>query len=98
MPQLHVPICLSANANSVQNCTFLREVAFNAQTYDVLKGVWSSESSRFVDLADWFCTSQICPVVIGNMVVYRDISHISSVYALALTNVLQREIDYSLTS
>ncbi len=98
MPQLHVPICLSANANSVQNCTFLREVAFNAQTYDALKGVWSSESSRFVDLADWFCTSQICPVVIGNMVVYRDISHISSVYALALTNVLQREIDYSLTS
>jgi len=96
VPQLHVPICLSGNANSVQNCTFLREVAFNPQTYEVLKGVWSSETSRFVDLTDWFCTTQICPVVIGNMVVYRDISHISSAYALALTNVLQREIDFSL--
>ena len=98
VPQQHVPICLSGNANSVQNCTFLREVAFNPQTYEVLKGVWSSETSRFVDLTDWFCTAQICPVVIGKMVVYRDISHISSAYALALTNVLQREIDFSLKS
>ena len=98
VPQQHVPICLSGNPNSVQNCTFLREVAFNPQTYEVLKGVWSSETSRFVDLTDWFCTAQICPVVIGKMVVYRDISHISSAYALALTNVLQREIDFSLKS
>ena len=98
VPQQHVPICLSGNPNSVQNCTFLREVAFNPQTYEVLKGVWSSETSRFVDLTDWFCTAQICPVVIGKMVVYRDISHISSAYALALTNVLQREIDFSLTN
>ena len=98
VPQQHVPICLSGNANSVQNCTFLREVAFNPQTYEVLKGVWSSETSRFVDLTDWFCTAQICPVVIGKMVVYRDISHISSAYALALTNVLQREIDFSLNN
>jgi hypothetical protein len=94
--QQHVPICLSGNANSVQNCNFLREVAFNPQTYEVLKGVWSSETSRFVDLTDWFCTAQICPVVIDNMVIYRDESHISSAYALALTNVLQREIDFSL--
>ena len=98
VPQQHVPICLSGNPNSVQNCTFLREVAFNPQTYEVLKGVWSSETSRFVDLTDWFCTAQICPVVIGKMVVYRDISHISSAYALALTNVLQREIDFSLNN
>ena len=98
VPQHHVPICLSGNPNSVQNCTFLREVAFNPQTYEVLKGVWSSETSRFVDLTDWFCTAQICPVVIGKMVVYRDISHISSAYAFALTNVLQREIDFSLNN
>ena len=98
VPQQHVPICLSGNANSVQNCTFLREVAFNPRTYEVLTGVWSIETSRFVDLTDWFCTAQICPVVIGNIVVYRDESHISSAYALALTNVLQREIDFSLKS
>ena len=95
-PLLHVPICLSANIQTVQNCNFERDEAINEQTAEILKGVWSSETSRFVDLTDWFCTSQICPVVIGNMVVYRDISHISSVYALALTNVLKNQLEISL--
>ncbi|NBO56874.1 MAG: hypothetical protein EBU84_20280 [Actinobacteria bacterium] len=95
-PLLHVPICLSANIQTVQNCNFERDEAINEQTAEILKGVWSSETSRFVDLTDWFCTSQICPVVIGNMVVYRDISHISSVYALALTNVLMNQLEVSL--
>ena len=95
-PLLHVPICLSANIQTVQNCNFERDDAINEQTAEILKGVWSSETSRFVDLTDWFCTSQICPVVIGNMVVYRDISHISSVYALALTNVLMNQLEISL--
>jgi peptidoglycan/LPS O-acetylase OafA/YrhL len=96
-PLLHVPICLSANIQTVQNCNFERGEAINEQTAEILKGVWSSETSRFVDLTDWFCTSQICPVIIGNMVVYRDISHISSVYALALTNVLLNQLEISLS-
>ncbi|MGA0766178.1 MAG: SGNH hydrolase domain-containing protein [Ilumatobacteraceae bacterium] len=95
-PLLHVPICLSANIQTVQNCNFERDEAINEQTAEILKGVWSNKTSRFVDLTDWFCTSQICPVVIGNMVVYRDISHISSVYALALTNVLMNQLEDSL--
>jgi len=95
-PSLHVPICLSANTQTVQNCNFLRETAFNFETAEILKGVWSSETSRFVDLADWFCTESVCPVVIGNMAVYRDLTHISSVYAFALTNVLRDQLDISL--
>jgi peptidoglycan/LPS O-acetylase OafA/YrhL len=95
-PLLHVPICLSANIQTVQNCNFERSAAVNEQTAEILKGVWSSETSRFVDLTDWFCTNQICPVVIDNMVVYRDVSHISSAYALALTKVLQDQLEISL--
>ena len=97
-PLMHVPICLSANIQTIQNCNFERDEAINQQTAEVLRGVWSSETSRFVDLTDWFCTSQICPVVIGNMVVYRDVSHISSAYALALTNVLMNQLEISLAS
>ena len=96
-PLLHVPICLSANVQTIQNCNIERDDAINEQTAEILKGVWSSESSRFIDLTDWFCTQQVCPVVIGNMVVYRDVSHISSAYALALTNVLLNQLDVSLS-
>ena len=97
-PQMHVPICLSANIQTVQNCNFERDKAFNEQTAEILRGVWSSETSRFVDLKNWFCTEQICPVVIGSMVVYRDDSHISTAYALALTQVLLSEIEVSIGS
>lgn len=95
-PSNHIPICLSANTESIQNCNFLFETAINLQTHNILQDVWSGETSRFVNLNTWFCGEQVCPAVIGPMVVYRDISHISSVYALALTNVLLKEIDVSL--
>ncbi|QPK78436.1 acyltransferase [Corynebacterium lizhenjunii] len=34
-----------------------------------------------VDTADWFCEEDICPVVIGNTAVYRDMHHISNAFA-----------------
>ena len=34
-----------------------------------------------VDTSDWFCDGDVCPVVIGNTMVYRDMHHISNAYA-----------------
>ncbi|MEY2915617.1 MAG: hypothetical protein RL454_546 [Actinomycetota bacterium] len=44
------------------------------------------------DLTDSFCDSKTCPPVVGNIVVYRDNSHITSTWAKHLEPVLEASI------
>lgn len=41
-------------------------------------------------LDPWFCASDRCPTVIGSVIAYRDINHISRTYALRLAEPLGR--------
>ncbi|AWB81660.1 acyltransferase [Corynebacterium yudongzhengii] len=45
-----------------------------------------------IDTADWFCTQEYCPAVIGNVFVYRDPSHLSEAYTMTLYNFLADEL------
>ncbi|MDR7329637.1 acyltransferase family protein [Corynebacterium guangdongense] len=44
--------------------------------------------AQAVDTADWFCTADACPPVIGNIPVMRDQNHISNAYALSAADLL----------
>ncbi|SFI68722.1 acyltransferase family protein [Albimonas pacifica] len=41
------------------------------------------EGVRLIDLSDLFCDDRICPPVRGDLIVYRDASHITATYARA---------------
>jgi hypothetical protein len=43
------------------------------------------EGLHVVDLTDRLCTEDVCPSVIGNVVVYRDLDHVTSSYGATLT-------------
>jgi len=46
-------------------------------------------SSTFVDLTDYFCNGDVCPVVIGNVIAYRDsASHMTGTYSTTLAPYL----------
>lgn len=46
----------------------------------------------FADLSDYFCDEETCHSVIGNVLVYRDQHHISTLYSMTLGEPLKREI------
>ncbi|MFD8726034.1 SGNH hydrolase domain-containing protein [Streptomyces sp. NPDC059629] len=49
--------------------------------------------AALIDPKPWLCPrSGRCPVVVGDMFVYRDESHIAEAYAEALTPVLRQEL------
>src|SRR3954452_4127815 len=52
------------------------------------------KSKRFhlVDLSRFFCDATTCPPVIGGVLVYKDLTHITSEYAKTLAPYLEREI------
>ena len=49
-------------------------------------------NAHVVDLTRLFCDDEICPAVIGNVVVYRDGNHITSRYARTLAPYLGKEL------
>jgi hypothetical protein len=42
------------------------------------------EGVQVVDPLPWLCTPQTCPVIVGNLLVYRDDSHLSTPYSALL--------------
>lgn len=48
---------------------------------------------RLVDLSDEFCDNKRCYAVVGNVIVYRDYSHLSKEYSTLLAPYLGRAID-----
>ncbi|MBA2696735.1 MAG: acyltransferase [Actinobacteria bacterium] len=47
---------------------------------------------QFVDPSPWLCLDQVCPAVIGNVLVYRQGSHITAAYAETMAAVLRFEL------
>jgi peptidoglycan/LPS O-acetylase OafA/YrhL len=89
-PPDEIPVCLSANLNRMAACDF--PPAGHRISGGGLDGVdlagASAEAAAvrqaggsYVDVVPWFCTSSTCPVVVDNLLVYRDNSHITVTYA-----------------
>ncbi|MFI7121121.1 acyltransferase family protein [Amycolatopsis sp. NPDC049868] len=51
---------------------------------------------RFVDFSDYFCTAEVCPPVIGNVLVYLDDNHVSSTYMSTLSAIAEKAISEAL--
>lgn len=49
-----------------------------------------------VDMTDYLCTKEACPIVIGNIVVWRDDHHLTATYSRMLASALGEQIERSL--
>ena len=50
------------------------------------------QKARLVDMTDLLCTPDQCPVVVGNLVVWRDRHHITATYSAALAPYLAERL------
>jgi hypothetical protein len=48
--------------------------------------------AKVIDPRDWFCTADVCPAVVSNLLVWKDGSHISTAYSAALTPLLDANL------
>ncbi|WP_298585346.1 acyltransferase family protein [uncultured Kocuria sp.] len=54
------------------------------------------EGLHVVDLTDRLCTADVCPAVVGNVVVYRDLDHVTSSYGATLTPDVEERLTSTL--
>lgn len=76
--------CL-ARTDSVSACSLPRSSAI---VPDLYAEAAASLGLPVIDLTDRFCTEAFCPVVVGDVIVFRDYSHLSADYSRLLSPAL----------
>lgn len=89
-PGWHVPECLSEHLAEMTACVPAADQVTRVPTRRAVVAGEVDPEVTVVDPKPWFCTNQWCPVVIGNVLVYRDSNHITAAYAKLLAPLLAR--------
>ena len=87
-----VPDCVAAHPDAVQQCALKVSTAIYATRRTANAEAAQAAGYRVIDPTDWFCTGTVCPVIVGNALVYRDGSHVTNSYVKLLTPLLQAEL------
>lgn len=78
--------------NSVADCSQNRSAAFlydpQIQAVDRLQ----NPNVKLVDLDKYFCSAELCEPVIGHVIVYKGISHLTGTYVTTLSPYIEPEI------
>jgi len=82
--------CMVNNPLQHQKCDVSRDI-IDAE-FDNSAAAAEELGLRVLDMTDYFCTGDTCPMVVGGVRVYRDSNHMSGTYNLLLTPYLSREL------
>jgi hypothetical protein len=89
-PLGQVPDCVESHRTELSRCAFDREEGLarsgNSAQAEAAMGV---PGVTIVDPTDWVCPGELCPAVIGNVLVYRQGSHLTATYVRSLAPRLQ---------
>jgi hypothetical protein len=81
--------CLSAHLTNVGACANTRTNAVETGKLEVERSVAEQNGARFVDTSDWLCTDTDCPVIIGDILIFRDINHLTTFAAEWFTPMIE---------
>lgn len=90
-PDKNIPQCVSRSLDHLQECATPRSKALaypriNARTVAEVDGV------RLIDPTSEVCLEKTCPAVIGDVLVYRNGSHLTATYVRTLTPWLSERL------
>ncbi|PYF99412.1 Peptidoglycan/LPS O-acetylase OafA/YrhL, contains acyltransferase and SGNH-hydrolase domains [Georgenia satyanarayanai] len=92
-PDLSVYECVAENLQSLEECAFDRETGIAESAALTQRAAAERvDTARVVDLTEHVCPAEECVPVIGDVLVYRQGSHLTDTYVRSLTPVLAREL------
>ncbi|MEY4224254.1 MAG: hypothetical protein RIS33_1188 [Actinomycetota bacterium] len=92
-PGQDVPVCLSKAVRDVSSCVASREKAVRASRQQTVIDSAVRNGVQYLDVINWLCTETACPVIVGNLLVYRDSNHVTTAYAEWLKPVFAAAIE-----
>ncbi len=95
-PHIVVPICLSDHLDDATACSPPRSTAVNQPGIAAETAATKAGGGQYADLTELFCTTDRCPVIVGNTLVYFDRIHLTFEYARVLAPVMGALADRAL--
>ncbi|MGI4893726.1 MAG: acyltransferase family protein [Janthinobacterium lividum] len=89
-PRRDIPRCLAQHLENSEQCALAVNEAVGddpgrrAATLETAQ----EAGAQTIDPFPWLCTTAVCPVVVGDQLVYRDASHLSATFSASLGPVL----------
>jgi hypothetical protein len=96
-PQTSAPDCLSVHLDDANACSPRRSTAVNQPGIAAESAATQAGGGQYADLTELFCTTDRCPVIVGNTLVYLDPSHVTLEYSRLLAPVMGALADRALT-
>jgi hypothetical protein len=90
-PFLDVPTCLETD-KSVQACSLPESTGVKSDPMITAVKVLGSSHVHLLNLTSQFCSNAVCPPFIGGVVVYFDMSHVTTTYSRSLAPFLITDI------
>ncbi len=103
-PDWVVPDCLSAHLDDVRACDVAPTeshagpglVGYDNADIRAEQNAVGRAGGTFVNVKPWFCAAGTCPVIVGNLLVFWDNSHITAAYAAFLAPLVTDEVDVAM--
>jgi len=91
-PPFDVPTCLSGHIDDATACATPISQAVIAPGQALERRTTQAAGATYVDVSRWICAPDVCPAIVGNLLVYRDDNHLTTTYATWLTPALATTI------
>ena len=95
-PRFVVPLCLSAHLDDVTACSLRRAESVNESGIAAESAATTAGGGQYSDLTELFCTTELCPVIVGNTLVYMDETHTTFEYSRQLAPAMGALADRTL--
>lgn len=87
-----VPECVDEHGPQARECGRPRADYYPRELNEVLSEAELPSNIDFIDLTNYLCEPEFCPAVIGNVLVYRDNTHLTATYVETMTPYLESEL------
>ena len=84
--------CVAEHTDDLTACTYDRDHGVDASGAPVQGAAAQEAGVPFVNLTDFICPASKCPPVIGNVLIYRQGSHLTKTYVESLAPRLEAEL------
>jgi hypothetical protein len=88
LPAHEVPNCLTAFPTNVPYCGTTRDQGVDRSRLALEKDIAQQFDGQFVDPTGWVCGTSACPVIEGNIIVWRDNNHVSATMSTFLAPLM----------
>ncbi|BEL12542.1 SGNH hydrolase domain-containing protein [Actinoplanes sichuanensis] len=92
-PGYNAPECLAEHSDKVSRCVAPAiESIVQPQRQVLVEQNAKRNGVQMIDALPWFCTTDSCPALVGNVLVWRDDDHITTKYSAMLAPLLSARL------